>query len=73
MDLVHKEDAFCMSLSTTRKGCFNFMVWNKHTALAGSYLIELSNVGIVLYERKGMRELLPRLTSSTPVRELHWH
>lgn len=73
MDLVQKEDTFYGSLKQPLLVVLNFMVWNKHTELVGSYLIELSNVRIVLYERKGMGELLPRLTSSTPVRELHWH
>lgn len=42
------------------------MVWNKHMEVLGSYLIELGNVGIVLYESKGMGELLPSLTSFHP-------
>lgn len=37
------------------------LVWNKHREFVGSYPIELSNVGIVLHERKGMGELVPRL------------
>ena len=67
MDLVHKEDTFYVSLKQPFLVVLNFVVWNKHTEVVGSYLIELSNVGIVLYERKGMGELLPRLTSSTPL------
>lgn len=67
MDLVHKEDTFYMSLKQPLLVVLNFVVCNRHTDVVGSYLIELSNVGVALYEGKGMGELLPRLTSSTPL------
>lgn len=67
MGLVHKEDAFYVYLKQSFLVVLNFTIRNKRTEFVGSYLIELSNIGIVLYERKEMGELLPTLTSSTPL------
>lgn len=67
MDLIHKEDTCCLSLKQPFLVVLSFMVWNKHGEVVGSYVVKLSSVGIILYARKGMGELLPRLTSSTPL------
>lgn len=67
MDLIHKEDTCYLSLKEPFLVVLSFMVWNKHREVVGSYVVESSNVVIVLYARKGMGELLPRLTSSTPL------
>jgi len=48
MDLAHKEDTFYVSLKQPFLVVLNFMVWNKRTEVVGSYLIELSKVGVVL-------------------------
>lgn len=67
MDLIHKEDTCYLSVKQPFLVVLSFMVWNKHREVVGSYVVEWSNVGIILYARKGMGELLPRLTSSTPL------
>lgn len=67
MDLIHKKDTCHLSLKQPFLVVLNFMVWNKYREVVGSYVVELSNVGIVLYAGKEMGELLPRLTSSTPL------
>lgn len=67
MGLVRKEDTFYVYLKQSFLVVPNFTIRNKHTEFVGSYLIELSNIGIVLYERKEMGELLPTLIPSTPL------
>lgn len=67
MDLIHKEDICYLSLKQPFLVVLSFIVWNKHGEVVISYVFELSSVGIILYARKGMGELLPRLTSSTPL------
>lgn len=67
MDLIHKEDTCYLSLKESFLVVLSCRVWNKHREVVGSYVVESSNVGIILYARKGMGGLLPRLISSTPL------
>lgn len=67
MDLIHKGDTCYLFVKQPFLVVLSFMVWNKHREIVGSYVVEWSNVRVILYARRAEGELLPRLTSSTPL------
>lgn len=64
MDLIHKGDTCYLSVKQPFLVMLSFM---GNREIVGSYVVEWINVGVILYARRAVGELLPRLTSSTPL------